>query len=50
LQEPNQTARSGLETVEGSRTRKKSALLFVDNGLEAHPSSTIESVVERISR
>jgi uncharacterized protein YecE (DUF72 family) len=49
VQEPNQAARDGMTTIaERSRQRKKPAFLFVNNRLEGHAPTTIESVADRL--
>lgn len=49
IKEPDEGAREGMrEIAERSRRRKKPAFLFVNNRLEGHAPTTIESIVDRI--
>ncbi|MFO0907965.1 MAG: DUF72 domain-containing protein [Isosphaeraceae bacterium] len=49
LKEPDATAREGLRLVaESARKRKKPAFLFINNRLEGHAPTTIESVADRL--
>jgi uncharacterized protein YecE (DUF72 family) len=51
IQEPNQPARDALcRIAERSRTLRKPAFLFVNNRLEGHAPTTIESVVDAMAR
>jgi uncharacterized protein YecE (DUF72 family) len=51
VREPNQPARDGLRQIaERSRGLRKPAFLFVNNRLEGHAPTTIESVVDAMAR